>query len=153
MSSEDALDDLIDILNGCRDAFYTEGEWIWHGVHQEGEPPNVNLHLSITYFYHGDFKEVRASELFVDEENGCALFLVMWDWNDLGKQLEVMLEKYPTNVAIYTTRERVSNETKGRAIFLKGIPADRHSGESWEKMQRCFTITLEEEEESEGSKS
>jgi hypothetical protein len=141
VSSEDELDDLIETLNGCRGAFYTEGEWIWHSVFKEGDPPLVNLTLHVEYFYHGERREFQTSSLFIDEENGCAMFLVMFDWDDL-----VMLEEYPTDVLIYTASERVSKATHGKVIFLRGVPADRHSGHRWEQMQKCTTTTIAERE-------
>jgi len=147
VSSEEELDDLLEILNGCRDAFYTEGEWIWHHVSREGEPPLVTLRLHITYFYHGEFKEVLASELFMDEDNGCAMFIAMWwYWDDLEKQLETILTECPTDILVYTASERISKETHGRVIFLRDVPADRHSGERWERMKGCTTTALGEED-------
>jgi len=148
VSSEDELDDLMETLDGCRGAFYTEGEWVEHSVHQGGTPPLVDLDLNITYFCHGNFKSVRASVLFVDEENGCALFLVMWDADDIEKQLETILGEYPTSATIYTPTERVAKATQGRAVFLKDVPADRHCGQRWGAMRKCLFVTLEEEEDS-----
>jgi len=147
VSSEEELDNLIETLNECRGVFYTEGEWIWHSVHKELiPPPLVNLTLHVEYFYHGERREFQTSSLFIDEENGCAMFLVMFDWDDLEKQLEIMLEEYPTDASIYTASERVSKATHGKAIFLRDVPADRHSGHRWEQMLKCTTTTLEERE-------